>query len=70
MPVLKILKDIIQLSELTQAEIARKMGISESALSRKIAGERSFTREEILRLCNLLGQDRELYRKLMKYARY
>jgi len=70
MPVLKILKDIIQLSELTQVEIAQQMGISESALSRKLVGERSFTREEILRLCNLLGQDRELYRKLMKYARY
>jgi len=69
MPVFKILKNIIQLSGMSQAEIAQRMGISESALSRKLAGERSFTREEIVRLCNLLGQDKELYRKLMKYAR-
>ena len=40
---------------LTQAEVAKKIGVSPATLNKKLRGHTEFTQSEISSLCKLLG---------------
>ena len=46
---------------LTQAEVAKKIGVSPATLNKKLRGHTEFTQSEIGSLCKLLGiRDKEI----------
>ena len=47
----------IREAQLSQCEVAKRMGISPSALYHKISGKSQFTRDEIIKLCDILALD-------------
>ena len=51
----KTLKNILFASEITYAQIAKKIGISENAVNFKINGKRSWWIEECVLVTKLLG---------------
>ena len=50
-----LLKGKIVMSGISRKELAKKIHMSESTLSDKINGKRSFTVDEVERLCEILG---------------
>jgi transcriptional regulator with XRE-family HTH domain len=43
----------------TQKQIAVLLGIGRSTLSKKVSGKTDFTRSELIRLCEILGESLE-----------
>lgn len=52
-----VLKAVLFLSDMTQAELSRRTGIQESDLSRGIRGRLSFTQEERQRIAEALKRE-------------
>lgn len=49
-----IIRAKIREKELTQEEVAKRIGISENSMSRKLNGKRDFSLREVAALCTLL----------------
>lgn len=50
----KLLRGKIAENEISQSELAKKIGISAQSLSRKLTGQREFKLSEVIRLCDTL----------------
>lgn len=53
----KLLRGKIAENEISQSELAKKIGISSQSLSRKLTGQREFKLSEVMRLCDALKID-------------